>query len=40
MPPVSKLLPGEVHSVSTDLLMAVKWCDREDVRLLPTLHSD
>jgi hypothetical protein len=41
MPPVSqKLLAGEVQSVISDLLMAMKWCDRQDVRMLSTLHSD
>jgi hypothetical protein len=40
MPPLSqKLLAGEVQSVTNDLLMTMKWCDRLDVRMLSTLHS-
>jgi hypothetical protein len=41
MPSLSrKLLAGEVQSVTSDSLMAIKWCDRRDVRMLSTLHSD
>jgi hypothetical protein len=41
MSPLSqKLLKGEVQSVTSDLFMAMKWHDRQDVRMLSTLHSD
>jgi hypothetical protein len=41
MPPLSqKLLKCEVQSVTSDLFMAMKWLDRQDVRTLSTLHSD
>jgi hypothetical protein len=41
MPPLlQKLLAGEIQSVVSDLLMAMKWCDTQDARMLSTLHSD
>jgi hypothetical protein len=41
MSPLSQnLLTGEVQSVTSDSLVAMKWCDRQDVRMLSTLHSD
>jgi hypothetical protein len=41
MPPLSqKLLAGEVQSMTSDSLMVMTWCDRRDVRVLSTLHSD
>jgi hypothetical protein len=41
MPPLSqKLFAGEVQTEGRDSLMAIKWCDRQDVRMLSTFHSD
>jgi hypothetical protein len=41
MPALSqKLLAGEIQSVTSDSLVAMKWCDKQDVRMLSILHSD
>lgn len=39
-PPSQKLLVCEIQAVTSDSLMTMKWCDRQDVRMLFTLHSD
>ena len=40
MPNFKKLKKGESESKKNGPLLALKWCDRRDVHMLTTLHSD
>jgi hypothetical protein len=35
-----RLLAGQVQKKNIDLLVAMKWCDRKDIKMLSALHSD